>query len=81
MNASNGRAYDSLVVVGIMWSGVTMSPNQFRLVLAISALIAALAYLASVDPVLMVLVVLLAMIAGALWMVSRVVRWAWRRSR
>lgn len=56
-----------------------MSPDQFRLVLGVSAGIVALGYLGSVDPVLMIIIIFLGLVGAGLWLCYRIIRWAWQR--
>ncbi|WP_170162019.1 hypothetical protein [Paracoccus siganidrum] len=55
-----------------------MSPDQFRLVLAICAIVAVLGYLASIDAVLAGFVVILVLLAAFLWLCWRLIQWTWR---
>lgn len=55
-----------------------MTADQFRLILALCAIVAVLGYLASVDGSLTVIVIILALIAVVLWLCWRVIKWAWR---
>ena len=56
-----------------------MSPDTFRVVLAICAVFVTLGYLASVDGQLMGLVFILGLIGGCVWLLWRLGQWAWRR--
>ena len=52
-----------------------MSPDTFRLILAVCAIFATFGFLAAFTPLL----ALIALICGALWLIAIGVRWGWKR--